>query len=59
MFPVVTAVSDDKFVLVSREFQGGSHLLIAQVPVAVGVIKVTTSILEEDANRLSVLLNRF
>src|SRR4051794_17368863 len=52
MFAAVFAGAPDGFVVVFCELQGGLHLLIREKPVAMHVVQVIRTILEENANRL-------
>src|SRR5437868_4819303 len=49
---VVPAVAVLETVIVLGKFQGGSHLLVRQRPIAVRVIQIARSILHEDADWL-------
>src|SRR4051812_11903510 len=52
MFAVVPAISQFKLVVVVFELKRGSHLPIRERPIAVKIIEIIFSVLEENAKRL-------
>jgi hypothetical protein len=52
MIAVVCPFTEYKFYLVPSVREGGKHLLVSQGPIAVFIVKVVTTILQEYADRL-------
>src|SRR5262245_49263312 len=50
MFAIVLAVAVLELVVVLGPFQGGSHLLVGQRPVAVEVVQVIGAVLQKDTD---------
>ncbi len=48
------AIGEDEFEIVVHVAEGGRHLLIAEGPVAVGVIEIGTTILQPEADRFAL-----
>ena len=59
MFRRVGAVAHDEVVVVVHELQCCGHLLIGERPIAVLVVEVTRSVLQEHAQRLVVRLANY
>lgn len=50
MFAIVAAGAADKFVVVAAELERGFHLQIAQPPIAMAIVQIIATILQEDAD---------
>ncbi len=53
MFSVVAAVSEDELVIVAGKFECSSHLLVREGPIAVLVVQIVGTVLQEDADRFA------
>src|SRR5687767_11942310 len=56
VFSTVPAVAEDELMIVAGELQRRGHFLVRERPVAVQIIEIIRAILQEDAERLRLLL---